>query len=106
MVTDEEIERAVDWLRDNAEDCARARSERIFMEETRKRLKAVIMREHADKAIGSQEREAYADPRYLVHLEGMKEAIYRDEKLRLTRDAATAKIEFWRSLSANLRGKL
>ena len=106
MVTDEEIGKAVDWLRDNAEECARARAERIYMEEARKRLKAIIMREHAGKAIGAQEAAAYADDRYHTHLEGMKEAVYRDEKLRLTRDAAISKIEYWRSLSANLRGKL
>lgn len=106
MVTDEEIERAVDWLRDNAEDCAEARATRIYMEESRKRIKALIMKEHVDKPLAAQEREAYADQRYLVHLDGLREAIHKDEKLRLTRDAAQAKIEFWRSHSANLRGKL
>ena len=50
-----------------------------------------------------QEREAYADERYKKHLEAMKIAIAQDEQNRFMRVAAEAKIEAWRSFSANHR---
>ena len=103
MISDEDVEKAIDYLRDNADNAAKARAERIYMEEFRKSLKALIMKEHIDATVSAQEREAYADPRYQTHLEALRQAVYRDEKARFMRIAAEAKIEAWRSLSANSR---
>ena len=44
MITDLEIEKAVDYLRDNATKAAQARANRIYLEEYRKTIKAEIMR--------------------------------------------------------------
>lgn len=104
MISDEEIERAVDWLRDHAEEAAVAKAARVMLEETRKSLKATLMKENADQSIGAQEREAYADERYHTHLEGLREAVYADEKNKYLRAAAEAKIEAWRTMQANARG--
>lgn len=103
MISEDEIQKAVDWLRDNAHDSAQARANRIAMEEGRKRLKAVIMKEHVGEPVSAQEREAYADPRYEVHLEGLRQAVYEDEKCRMLRAAAEAKIDVWRSFEATHR---
>ena len=104
MVTDEDIQRAFDWLRDNAEKAAEARAQRVGLEEGRKRIKAMLMKKHLDKPVSAQEREAYADPEYAEYLEGMQEAIARDEHFRWLRDAAIAKIDAWRTMAANQRG--
>ena len=61
------------------------------------------MKEHQHLPVGAQEREAYADERYAKHLEAMKIAIAQDEQNRFLRIAAEAKIEAWRSFSANHR---
>jgi len=106
MISEEEVERAVHFLRDHAEKAAIAKANRISLEESRKSLKAVIMREHPDLPIAKAEAEAYADERYRVHLEGLKQAVYEEEKLRLLLRAAEAKIHAFQTLSANLRGKL
>lgn len=103
MITDDDIEKAIDYLRDNAVQAAQSRANRIYMEEFRKSLKALIMSEHKDLPVGAQEREAYADPRYHKHLEAMKISIAQDEQNRFMRVAAEAKIEAWRSFSANHR---
>ena len=103
MITDEDIEKAIDYLRDNAIQAAQSRANRIYMEEFRKSLKALIMSEHKDLPVSAQEREAYCDQRYLKHLEAMKTAIAHDEQNRFMRVAAEAKIEAWRSFSANHR---
>ena len=103
MISDEDVEKAIDYLRDNAENAAKARAERIYMDEFRKSLKALIMKEHIDATVSAQEREAYADTRYQTHLEALRQAVYRDEKARFMRIAAEAKIEAWRTSSANQR---
>lgn len=103
MITDENIEKALDFLRDDASRSAQDRANRIYIEEFRKSLKAQIMREHLDMPVSAQEREAYADPRYVTHLEAMKEAIRIDEHNRFMRASAEAKIEAWRTQSSNTR---
>ena len=104
MITDSEIEKACDWLRDHAEEAAQAKAARVYLEHGRKRLLGLIMKEHTDKPLGAQEREARADERYKTHLEGLREAVYADEKCRFLRSAAEAKIEAWRTQQANQRG--
>lgn len=104
MITEQEIEKACDWLRDHAEEAAQAKAARVYLEHGRKRLLALIMKEHVEKPIGAQEREARADERYEKHLEGLREAVYADEKCKFLRSAAEAKIEAWRTEQANARG--
>ena len=103
-IREEDIERACEWLVSNAEECAQARADRVALEEGRKHLKAIIMKEHTDLPLGAQEREAYADPRYKTHLDGLREAVYKDEKLRYLRSAAETKVEVFRTICANARG--
>ena len=102
-VTEEQVQHALDYLRDNAGSAAEAKAERIFCEEYRKALKAVLMKESPEKAINAQERDAYADGRYKAHLDKLKQAVYADEFNRARRVAAEMKIEAWRTQQANYR---
>jgi hypothetical protein len=102
LIDDDEVERALDYLRDNAGAAAEARAHRLYCEEYRKSLKAILMKEH-DLAVNGQEREAYADERYIKFLEGLKAAVYEDERHRFLLSAAEAKIEAWRTMSATER---
>lgn len=104
MISETDIEKAVDWLRDSAPKIGKARAEMLYNDEFRKSLKAVLMREHVDESLGAQEREAYSDERYKKHLETYRESILAYETLRAQREAAHIKIEAWRSMSANTRG--
>ena len=103
FITEEQVGGALDYLRDNASVAAHARANRIYVEEYRKTLKAQIMLEHAELTIGAQERNAYADPRYIAHLEALRDAVEADEKHRFLRSTAEAKIEAWRTQSSNER---
>jgi hypothetical protein len=69
FITDEEIDKALDYLRDNARDAAQAKANRVYVEEYRKTLKAQLMKEHGSLSAVLQEREAYSDPRYAEHLQ-------------------------------------
>lgn len=106
MISESDIERALDFLRDTAEEAAQARANRLHLDDFSRCLKAEIMSEHLAEPLGAQERHAYGDLRYRNHLEALKLAIYEDEKGRFLRDAANAKIEAWRTQQANERGKL
>jgi uncharacterized caspase-like protein len=53
--------------------------------------------------VSAQERDAYASDSYQVALDGLKEAIFADEKMRALRDAHAARIEAWRTQQATMR---
>ena len=105
MISEQEVERALDYLRDNATKAATARANRVYVEEYRKVLKAQIMKERAGDSLGAQEREAYADDRYITHLKAIQEAVHDDEYHRFMRATAEAKIEAWRSQEATRRSE-
>jgi hypothetical protein len=100
------IFRSLDFIRDNAPAYAKAKSERVYLEEFRKTKKALLMR-HAEsaghKTAAVQEREAYADPGYIELLEGLKAAVEEEERLRWMIVAAQAKIEVWRTMESTRR---
>ena len=98
MISQRDIEKALDFLRDSAEDAAVNRSNRVYVEDYLKVIKANIMANHADKPVNAQEREAYVHPEYVAHLQAIKEAVYEDEKLRFLIDAAKAKISAWQTM--------
>ena len=103
MINEQDVEKAVDYLRDSSNEAAVATANRKYLDEFRKSLKALIMKEHLDKPVTAQEREAYSDKRYLKHLEALRDAIHQDERHKFKRQAAEAKIMAWQTQSANMR---
>lgn len=98
--------KALDFMRDHASAYAKAKSERIYLEEFRKTKKALLMRDaeargHTTSA--SQEREAYSNPEYVELLQGLKAAVEEEERLRWLLIACQAKIEAWRSIESSRR---
>jgi len=100
-----DIFKCLDYIRDNAKKYAQAKANRVYLEEYRKSLKAVLMASQIADTVNAQERYAYAHPDYTLLLEGIKEAIEAEENLRWKLIAAQAKIEVWRSLSASQRAE-
>lgn len=94
---------AVDYIFKNGKKFARAKSERIYLEEYRKSLKAILMKRSVENAIGAQERDAYAHEEYLTLLQGLKAAVEVEEELRWALIAAQARVEIWRSQEATNR---
>lgn len=105
MISDDDIEKAVDYLRDTAEKAAHARATRLHLDDYSRVLKAEIMSEHLTESVAAQERWAYSDTRYKNHLELLKRAIFEDERHRFLRYAAEAKVEAWRTFQANARAE-
>lgn len=97
------IFRCLDFIRDNAKAMAQAKANRIYMEEFRKSLKAILTQKSEASTATAKEAYAYAHPDYQAHLGGLKEAVELEEELRWQMIAVQAKIEVWRSLGANQR---
>ena len=106
FIKETDVERALHWLTENAGPAAKARADRLYVEDFLKVIKARLMAEHDNLSAVLQERHALADERYLQHLEAIRQAVEQDEKLRFLRGAAEAKIEAWRSQCANERQKI
>jgi hypothetical protein len=66
------------------------------------------MKEHdtGKRSAAIQEREAYADPKYIAHLEALKEAVFQDTKMYFLMEANRAKIDAWQTKSANERNRV
>ena len=97
---------AVEELWKNAPAHARAKAERIYLEEFRKSKKALLMRDAeiaGHKAIAAQEREAYANPDYVQLLESLRDAVEREELARWRMVSCQAAVEVWRSQEASAR---
>jgi len=96
-------QRAVDFIRDSAKPLAIAIGNRIYVEEYRKTLKALLMKKHSEKSVAAQEVEAYAHPEYQAHLLAIQAAVEAAEMLKWQMIAAQARVEVWRSQEASGR---
>ena len=98
-------ERAIEYIFKHGKRYAKAKADRIYMEEHRKSLKAMIMKRSLETAVNAQEREAYSDPEYVQLLQALREAVEVEEEIRWGLVAAQARIEVWRSIEATNRAE-
>lgn len=97
--------KAVDYILANAGKFSAAKAQRVYLEEFRKSKKALLMGQSQAKSAVEREQYAYAHEDYLGLLGGLKAAIEVEEKLRWDLIAAQARIEIWRTQSANNRSQ-
>ena len=103
IVTDDELEMALNWLRDNAVAIGEAKRQAVLTEKVCKHVKALEMKKHNQLPVSAQEREAYASDAYQRALYAEAAAAGDYEAMRALREAAALKIEAWRSEQANFR---
>jgi len=103
FVSDEEASKALDWLTGNARALGEAKRQAVITESMRKRVRAIEMAKSDAKTVADREREAEASNAYLMAIEDEAKAAGHYEYLRALKDAATAKIECWRSINASAR---
>lgn len=102
-ISDEDVERALTFLRDKAKEIAAAKAELEKEKHMLKHIKAVIMGQHADLPVGAQEREAYASDKYRDQIFKIGKATQTYELLAAQREAASVKISTWQTMNANWR---
>lgn len=101
-----EPNKAVDYILKNSAEYAKAKSQRVYLEEFRKTKKALLMKDalaNGIEAANAQEREAYAHPEYQELLKGLAEAIETEETLKWNLEAARMRTDIWRTEQANNR---
>jgi hypothetical protein len=82
---------------------AKAKAERVYMEEYRKSLKAILMKASGKGSSAAQEVEAYAHSDYIKHLAGLQAAVEAEETLRWQMVTLDAAVSVWRSQEASNR---
>lgn len=98
--------KAVEFIIKNSSEYAKAKAQRVLLEEFRKSKKALLMKDallNGIEAANAQEREAYAHPEYQDLLKGLAEAIEAEETLKWMLEAARMKTDIWRTEQANIR---
>ena len=103
LVSDADVEKALDFLRDNAGAIGEAKREAVKAEHMLKHHRAVAMKYSGETAVSAQEREALASKEYLAAIDVTASAAGKYEEMKALREAAALKIETWRSASANYR---
>jgi hypothetical protein len=103
IVTDAEVERALDWLRDNADEIGESKRKAVKADHMLKHVRALAMKHSGETSAAAQEREALAGPDYLQAIDDTANAAGAYERMKALREAAALKIEVWRSASANYR---
>lgn len=94
---------AIETMWKIAPEYAKAKAERVYLEEFTRVLKATLMTQWPELAVNGQERNALAHPDFLVHLEGLRNAVEREEMLRWRLTSAQTGVDVWRSMNASNR---
>jgi cytochrome c biogenesis protein ResB len=87
----------IQFLIDTAPLYAKAKADRMYLEEFRKSRKAQLASQAGTEVLGKQETFAYAHADYIEILEGIREAVEKEERFRWLMTAAQARIEVWRT---------
>jgi hypothetical protein len=95
--------KAIQYLIDTAPLYAKAKADRMYLEEFRKSRKAQLMSQAGTEVLGKQETFAYAHQDYIGILEGIRQAVETEEKYRWLMTAAQARISVWQTEQYNAR---
>jgi hypothetical protein len=95
--------RAIQYLIDTAPLYAKAKADRMYLEEFRKSKKAQLMSQAGTEVLGKQETFAYAHQDYIQILEGIRDAVEQEERYRWLMTTAQAKISVWQTEQYNAR---
>ena len=94
---------AVDYIYKNAPHFAKAKSDRVYLEEFRKTKKSLLMLASGESSAVMREADAYAHPEYQQLLDGLRVAVEQEEALKWQLTAAQARIEIFRTTEASAR---
>lgn len=82
---------------------AKAKADRVYIEQFRKSLKATLMSQSDAKTIADRESYAYSHSDYIALIGGLREAVELEEKTKWALEKFKVEFEHWRTLQANDR---
>jgi hypothetical protein len=102
FVSDDDVQRALDFLRDSAAEMGELTRVAYLSEGYVKHVIALEMKK-VDGPANAQEREARASDAYFNAIRTAANNAGELAKMKALREAASAKIEAWRTASSNFR---
>lgn len=103
IVNDEELEKALDWLRDSAQQMGKCKERLVKSQKMTDHTEAILTLKSDQSSDTKRRADARASARYLECIVEEAEAAGEFEKMKALREAAALKIETWRSEQANYR---
>lgn len=104
MISESDIEKALDYLRSSATEAAQARANVKYLAEFLDvKLAQIIKAMPEDVSATAARNMAKADPAYLATLEGYRTAVEQDARHQFKREAADAMIRAWQTMCSNAR---
>ena len=104
LVTDDDVGNALRWLAENAADLGHARARLIKSGHMIKHVEALLFLASGEKTVDAKKAAVRASRKWLDAIDEEAAAAGDFEKMKALREAASARIECWRSESATLRG--
>lgn len=105
MITEEQVDDALRYLRDSAPKAAVARAQAKTLEKYLGVVEAQQKTQNSGKSNAAAQDEARASPEYKEALDAWEEAVRRDCEFTMLREAASSRIEAWRTQSSNMRAE-
>lgn len=105
MISEDQVNDALQYLRDSAPKAAVARSQSKTLEKYLSVVEAQQKLNAVGRSNAAAQDEARASPEYREALKGWEEAVRRDCEFTMLREAAASRIEAWRTQSSNLRAE-
>ncbi len=105
MIAEADVEKAVDFLRNSAQEAAEARASVKYLTEFLKSKRAQLKLAQIGMSNAAAEDVALADPAYLEVLDGYKAAVEKDAFHSFKREAAVALLDAWRTQAATQRAE-
>lgn len=103
IVTDQDVEDALSFLRDSAGDIGEAKRRVVSAGHWMKHVEALETKLSSATSVAAKKVDALCSQRYIEAMDEDARAAGEFEKLKALREAASATIESWRSEGANYR---
>jgi hypothetical protein len=102
-MTEDDAQKAIDYIRDSAPIYAKAKAERTYIENYLKVVKATEMANSDKKTLGDREIDAYMSMTYETQLQAMRQVVATEEELKYRMEAAKLRFEHWKVQQFNNR---
>lgn len=103
MITQEDAEKALNYLKDTDSDAAKARALMNYLDDTKKTVLADQYTQLKEGSAADRLKLAESTSDYIDHLGKLRDATLSYEILRNKRKSAELQIEMFRSINANRR---
>ena len=103
MITEDQLDKALTFLKVKSPEYAQAKAERRYLEEHRKSLKAKLFLDAPEGTVADREAWAYAHGDYDENLIGLKAAVEIEEQLRWQLVAAEIQCQIYRTQESSRR---